>query len=134
MEPILSLLSGARPALPRGRFLSMIEDLARQESIPAEDLYAEMLAAVMARRARLQVARSRWDELSAREQQVAALACLACTNRQIAARLSISGETVKTHMRNVLFKFGLHSKEELRHLLADWDFASVPGVNPPAVV
>lgn len=112
------------PALPQGRFLSMVDDLAKQECVPPEDLYAEMISGAMARRARLQAARARWEELSAREQQVASLACLNYTNRQIAARLSISGETVKTHIRNALFKFDLHSKEELRRLLADWDFSA----------
>ena len=59
-----------------------------------------------------------------REQQIAALACMNYTNRQIAAHLFISPETVKTHMRNVLRKFDLHSKAELRQTLGDWDFSS----------
>jgi DNA-binding CsgD family transcriptional regulator len=46
------------------------------------------------------------------------------TNRQIAARLQITPETVKTHVRNVLHKFDLHSKAELRRSLADWDFSA----------
>jgi len=54
---------------------------------------------------------------------VAALACLNFTNRQIAARLSISPQTVKSHMRNLLLRFELHSKVELRQVLSDWDFS-----------
>ena len=46
-----------------------------------------------------------------------------CTNRQIAARLVLSPETVKTHLRSVLHKFGLRSKAELRQALAGWDFS-----------
>ena len=64
-----------------------------------------------------------WRSLSPREQEVTAFACLGCTNRQIAARLCISVETVKTHMRNILVKFGLHCKAELRLALAGWDFS-----------
>ena len=46
------------------------------------------------------------------------------TNRQIAARLMISPETVKTHLRNAQYKFDVHSKAELRALLSDWDFSA----------
>jgi DNA-binding CsgD family transcriptional regulator len=53
---------------------------------------------------------------------VTALTCLGYTNRQIAARLVLSPETVKTHLRNVLRKFDLPTKAELRRALADWDF------------
>ncbi|MGW8250801.1 MAG: LuxR C-terminal-related transcriptional regulator, partial [Anaerolineales bacterium] len=38
--------------------------------------------------------------------------------------LMISPETVKTHIRNVLSKFKLHSKHELRENLIDWDFSA----------
>jgi DNA-binding CsgD family transcriptional regulator len=65
----------------------------------------------------------RWRALTPRQQQVAALTCLNFTNRQIAARLGISPQTVKSHMRNLLHHFTLHSKEELRLALADWDFS-----------
>ena len=65
----------------------------------------------------------RWRLLTDRQQQVAALTCLNFTNRQIAARLKISPETVKAHMRNLLHRFDLHGKTELREALADWDFS-----------
>lgn len=67
---------------------------------------------------------SRWRGLTPRQQQVAALACLNFTNRQIAARLKISPQTVKTHMRNLLHRFELQTKSELRQALADWDFSA----------
>ena len=63
-----------------------------------------------------------WETLSQREQEITALTCLGLTNPQIAARLSLSTETVKTHVRNVLAKFEVNSKDELRHILAKWDF------------
>lgn len=66
---------------------------------------------------------ARWRALTPRQQQVAALACLNFTNRQIAARLSISPQTVKAHMRNLLHRFDLHSKAELRQALENWDFS-----------
>ncbi len=64
-----------------------------------------------------------WRALTPRQQQIAALTCLNFTNRQIAARLGISPQTVKSHMRNLLHRFNLHSKEELRQALSDWDFS-----------
>jgi DNA-binding CsgD family transcriptional regulator len=64
-----------------------------------------------------------WRALTPRQQQVAALACLNFTNRQIAARLGISPQTVKAHLRNLLDRFELHGKVELRQALEDWDFS-----------
>ena len=65
----------------------------------------------------------RWQTLTPREQQVAALVCLNHTSRQIAALLVISPETVKTHVGNLLRKFGLPTRQELRQALAGWDFS-----------
>jgi DNA-binding NarL/FixJ family response regulator len=64
----------------------------------------------------------RWGLFSLREQQVAALVCLGYTNPQIAGKLKVSVETVKTHVRNVLMKVDLHSKTELRLMFSSWDF------------
>ena len=66
----------------------------------------------------------RWRELTPRQQQIAALTCLNFTNRQIAARLGISPDTVKAHLRNLLHRFDLHSKAELRQALENWDFST----------
>jgi DNA-binding CsgD family transcriptional regulator len=55
---------------------------------------------------------------------VTALTCLHYTNRQMAGRIHISSETVKTHIVNILVKFHLHSKAELRQALSDWDFSN----------
>jgi DNA-binding CsgD family transcriptional regulator len=51
-----------------------------------------------------------------------AYTCLGYTNNQIAVQLGLSVETVKTHVGNLLVKFGLHSKVELRMTLSEWDF------------
>lgn len=64
-----------------------------------------------------------WAGLTPREQQVAALACLGYTNQEIAQRLTISVNTVRTYVRSVLDKFQTPSKAELRLILAEWDFA-----------
>jgi DNA-binding CsgD family transcriptional regulator len=104
--------------------LDSLQELADEEQRPREQVMADLLAQGLARRQVAQVHLRRWQALSAREQQVAALVCLNYTNRQIGLRLSISPETVKSHVRNLLAKFELHTKAELRHLLADWDFSA----------
>ncbi len=65
----------------------------------------------------------RWIMLSPREQEVSALTCLRYTNPQIAARLNLSIETVRTYLEKVLNKFGLQSKADLRVTFANWDFS-----------
>ena len=72
-----------------------------------------------------------WQKLSPREQDVAALACLGYANKQIALRLRLSCETVKTHMHNLMRKFGLRRRTDLADLLAGWDF-SAWDPQPPA--
>jgi DNA-binding CsgD family transcriptional regulator len=66
----------------------------------------------------------RWILLSPREQDVTALTCLKFTNRQIAARLDLSTETVKTYIQKVLNKLSLQSKADLRVTFANWDFSA----------
>ena len=127
-ERLLRLL-GLRP-VPRLSFhteqalLDSLQALAVSEQRPTEQVMADLLAQGLARRHASQVNLERWQSLSPREQQVAALVCLNYTNRQIALRLHISPETVKTHVRNLLAKFDLHAKAELSQLLADWDFSA----------
>ncbi len=65
----------------------------------------------------------RWNSLSEREQQVAALSCLGYANLEIAEKLTIADGTVKYHMANVRQKFNVHSKIELRRRLSHWDFS-----------
>ena len=102
--------------------LELLRQLAEREQRSEDEVAADLLEAALAQRganeARIQV----WESLSPREQQVVALACLGRTNRQIAAQLYLSPETIKTHMRRAQRKFGVASKSELRTLLADWDF------------
>jgi len=103
--------------------LESLRRVAEREQRSEDEVAADLLEAALAQRgayeARIQV----WESLSPREQEVVALACLGYTNRQIAARLHLSPETIKTHMRHAQRKFGVSSKAELRTLLADWDFS-----------
>jgi DNA-binding NarL/FixJ family response regulator len=53
------------------------------------------------------------DELTGREAEVLELLQDGCTNSQIAGRLSIGIETVRTHARNIYRKLGVPSRREL---------------------
>jgi DNA-binding CsgD family transcriptional regulator len=65
---------------------------------------------------------SLWETLTDREKETAAFTCLGYTNHEIAQKMVISPNTVKTHLRNILQKFDVSSKAELQVLLASWDF------------
>ena len=104
------------------QLVDSLQNLAERERRPEKELAAEMLTHALAQRDEAEVRLETWHTLSPREQQVAALTCLGFTNREIAYQLVISIETVKTHVRNTLRKFNLHSKMELRYALRDWDF------------
>jgi RNA polymerase sigma factor (sigma-70 family) len=97
--------------------LARLRRAARARDQPAEQLAAVLLARGLeqeALRARIEAA---LKTLTPREREVALLASRGLTNRQIASTLVISTETVKTHIRHGLAKFGLNSKFELRLLL-----------------
>jgi DNA-binding NarL/FixJ family response regulator len=102
---------------------SLIVDLAHKEQRSEEEIHAGLLAEALAQRNTLQTQWDSWRSLSHREQEVTALTCLGYTNSEIASRLGVSPTTIKTHMRNILTKFQLHSKGELSMTLKEWDFS-----------
>jgi DNA-binding NarL/FixJ family response regulator len=104
--------------------LHSLQTIAEREQRQADEVAFDLLATAVAQHQVDDAHVDHWRMLSPREQQVVALICLNFTNRQIAARLVIAPETAKTHVRNALRKFGLHSKAEIRRALADWDFSA----------
>lgn len=102
----------------------LLQELAELERRPVHEVATGLLMNALDERKQAELNLARWRALSPREQQVAALICLNYTGRQIAARLRISPETVKTHTRNLLNKFELRTRTELRKLLSDWDFSA----------
>jgi DNA-binding NarL/FixJ family response regulator len=102
---------------------AVVSDLAEKEQRPPEEIASNLLAAGLAQKQTHNALVRCWESLSVREQEVVALSCLGYTNRQIAARLRVSPETVKTHIRNALVKFQMHAKAELRRALEGWDFS-----------
>lgn len=119
-----ALIFASRIMRPEGEIGRALQDLARRELRPEDEIAADLLANALARHQAAQANLRRWHKLTPREQEVSALTCLNLTNIEIAKCLTISPETVKTHVRNVLAKFNLRSKSELRQVLGDWDFSA----------
>jgi DNA-binding NarL/FixJ family response regulator len=104
--------------------LDAVQTLADQERRPADQVTSDLIRQALAQRSAAELYVDHWQQLTPREQQVAALVCLNYTNHQIAARLCISPDTVKSHVHNLLAKFDLHRKADLRVVLSDWDFSA----------
>jgi len=111
-----------------------LREMAHSQRRPKEDLAADLLSEGLMRRMEEEKKLEYWRSLSPREQDIVALICLNYTNRQIADRLVISPETVKTHVANVLRKYAVSRRSDLRQYLDNWDFAAwdPPGVPPPS--
>lgn len=56
---------------------------------------------------------SSYDDLTPREREILTLIAQGLTNREIAAKLVISVNTVGTHRQNIMEKLDLHNKSEL---------------------
>ena len=66
-------------------------------------------------------------ELSGREREISVLVAREFTNEQIGKKLDISELTVKTHLRNIYSKIGVHDRAQLviRILKSEADFWNV---------
>lgn len=62
---------------------------------------------------------TRWQTLTLREREVAALAAAGKQNAEIADVLQISPATIATHLKNIYRKLDIHSRRELANLLQD---------------
>jgi len=103
--------------------LCSVRDLSAREGHQPDEMILILLDQAVKNRCRMDRAHRSWETLSPREKQVAALVCTGLTGRQIAARLVLSPETIKTHARHILRKFNLSSRRDLCRLLSDWDLS-----------
>lgn len=98
--------------------------LSQHEGRPEDELIQDLLAAGLTQYYSSDDLWRKWETLSPRECDIAALVCLGYTNKEIGRQLSISPETVKTHLKNVLVKFNLRTRSELKMSLKNWDFSA----------
>ncbi|HKY53016.1 MAG TPA: helix-turn-helix transcriptional regulator [Anaerolineales bacterium] len=95
----------------------MLTRLAEREGRPEHEFTSDLVAAGLIQYLAADELKPKWESLSRREKDVAKLISKGLTNRQIAAQLSLSTETISTHVQNIMRKFGVESKAELRHIL-----------------
>jgi len=91
-----------------------------------EALLAQLVTDGLTRQAAREMLEERLRELTRREREVLRLIVDGQSNGQIAARLVVTRETVKTHVKHILNKVGVNSKASLRLVLLDlglrvWD-------------
>jgi non-specific serine/threonine protein kinase len=67
----------------------------------------------LAARTALQAAKARFDGLTAREREIAALVAEGQSNREIGERLVVSERTVDSHVANILAKLGVASRAQI---------------------
>lgn len=107
----------------RPELLTAVTQIAAQENLPVGAVVNDLLRFALAERREAHAALVTWQDLTDREKEVAVLIWLGLTNQEIAQRLVLSPNTIKTHIRHILAKFNLNSKEELRRELAGLDFS-----------
>ncbi|HNB50723.1 MAG TPA: helix-turn-helix transcriptional regulator [Anaerolineales bacterium] len=100
-----------------------LREIAESQQRSPEDIANEILFNGIEKYEHFDEKLAKWNALSFREQQVTALACRGYLNEDIAQKLIISPNTVKTHIRNIQYKFNVRSKVELKELFQGWDFS-----------
>ena len=102
--------------------LTAIQEAAQEQGRTEEEVWRDFVRAGHNQYLQTSELETRWDSLTEREQEVTALACMGRRNYEIAETLSISHETVKTHLQNIFNKFEIRNRNELRRVLKDWQF------------
>ena len=105
------------------RLQSALAQRADQEQRTTDKLHEDLLETGLAHLQASDKLKAKWNSLSPRERETVALTCLKYTNRQMAAMMKVSPDTVKGYIRQALVKFNVHSKDELRMMLELWDFS-----------
>lgn len=124
LDKFLSRFRTVPPPLHiRPDLLAAIQEIARQDGTSPSAVVDDLLTFALAERHSSNTSLAMWQQLTPREKEAAALIWVGLTNAQIAAHMVISVYTVRAHVRSILAKFGVHSKEELRLMLSSLDFS-----------
>ncbi|MCP5097099.1 MAG: helix-turn-helix transcriptional regulator [Chloroflexi bacterium] len=103
--------------------LHAIERIADQQQLPFSQVVNDLLHNAVLEYQTASASLTCWQQLTRREQDVIALIAQGMTNKEIGDQLIISTHTVKAHVRSILGKFEVHSKEALRDKIAGIDFS-----------
>ena len=103
--------------------IPLIEDIAHEEGLTIAETVNRLLSFAIGEHHATTDNLLRWETLTPRQQDTAAFACLGYSNMEIAQKMSVSVNTIKSHLRQVLQTFAAGSKGELQLLLASWNFS-----------
>ena len=128
LERLLQILGISPP--PSSRQFSLdadlratLQDLAELEQRPLNEIANDLIQQALDERLSASATMRMWHQITPRQQEVTALVCLGYTNQEIGRRLSISPETVKSHLRAVLRRYDLRNRTELGRFYNNWDFS-----------
>ncbi len=94
--------------------LAALEAVSQEEYYMDSAVSAQVITNILQRRTRdIQLTDSRYESLTAREQEVMALLAQGRSVREIAERLCISQKTVENHRSNIYSKLEIHSSIDL---------------------
>jgi DNA-binding CsgD family transcriptional regulator len=120
-----------KPPTPEGSNFQLSPDMRQALRLMAEkngrseyDLTMDLVASGYAQQQLSWELMRCWKSLTPREREVVALICRDYSNRQIAEQLFVTVETVRTHVRRSLKKFGVRNRRELVLLLSGWQFSA----------
>ena len=108
-------LNEAGIALP-GKLRRQMQDIAAEQGRPEGEVTSELLAAELEKQAAGNIL-PRWRTLTPTERTIARLIAEGCSNSQISEKLKIASETVRTHIRNIKLKYGIHQIGALREAI-----------------
>jgi DNA-binding NarL/FixJ family response regulator len=119
-------LIGKRPEPTPGHRIYQISNnlqvtlslIAKREGLPEDEFTSDIVAAGLQQYYGSAEYAPKWQRLTKREKEIATLVGRGLTNRQIAEQLFLSTHTVNSHVQNILRKFELNDKADLRHILA----------------
>ncbi|HLB13152.1 MAG TPA: response regulator transcription factor [Dehalococcoidia bacterium] len=111
-----AIKAGARGYLLKNlrgeEFMEMLSGISRGEAALSPTLASKILAEFARQSARPATAGSSKAELSEREREVLRLVVLGLGNRDIAANLCVSENTVRYHIKNILAKLHLRNRAQ----------------------
>jgi len=110
---LMAMRAGAQgyllKSLAAGEFLAMIEGLERGEAAVTRKTTARLIQGLSrTEEPQAEVV----DQLTARERELLAFVVQGLSNKAIARKMSISENTVKYYMKNILQKLGAHNRTE----------------------